>query len=426
MNVCPKLLYLLVLSFANLLCQAQETDGPFYTSLAKTVMCGYQGWFTCPGDGANLGWTHWGTGSNTFQPGSCSIDFWPDMSEYSREECYSTEFRYPDGSQAYVFSSANEKTIMRHFSWMAHYGIDGVFLQRFITETNPGSAQLNWRDGVLRNCRKGANQYERAWAVMYDLSGLGEDQVDRVRNDWKHLVNDLKVIKDKTDRSYLHHKGKPVVALWGIGFNDGRKYTLAQCSELIDYFKNDPDYGGCTVMIGIPSYWREGGRDCVTDPDRLEVFAKADILSPWSVGRYGSENTSELDNYCNNVWCKDVQWCRGKGLDYLPVIFPGFSWHNLQKGQSKLNQIPRQGGAFLWHQAYKAIKDAHAGMLYIAMFDEVDEGTAILKCTNNPPVGDSPFCSYEGLPSDHYLSLTGLIGKMLRGEMPLNPQPTLK
>ena len=59
------------------------------------------------------------------------------------------------------------------------------------------------------------------------------------------------------------------------------------------------------------------------------------------------------------------------------------------------------------------------------MFDEIDEATAIFKCTNDPPVGESKFLDYEGLPSDHYLWLTGKIGERLRegkdpaiGDMP--------
>jgi hypothetical protein len=56
-------------------------------------------------------------------------------------------------------------------------------------------------------------------------------------------------------------------------------------------------------------------------------------------------------------------------------------------------------------------------MIYVAMFDEVNEGTAIFKCTNDPPVGESKFLTYEGLPSDHYLWLSGQGGKMIRGEI---------
>ena len=63
-------------------------------------------------------------------------------------------------------------------------------------------------------------------------------------------------------------------------------------------------------------------------------------------------------------------------------------------------------------------------MLYVAMFDEVDEGTAIFKCTNQPPVGDGvSFLTYEGLPADHYLRLTGLAGKVIRGKIPVTSEP---
>jgi hypothetical protein len=56
------------------------------------------------------------------------------------------------------------------------------------------------------------------------------------------------------------------------------------------------------------------------------------------------------------------------------------------------------------------------------MFDEVDEGTAIYKCTNDVPVGDSKFSTFEGLPSDHYLKLVGVASKMIRGDVPLTDE----
>src|SRR5262249_45897080 len=94
---------------------------------------------------------------------------------------------------------------------------------------------------------------------------------------------------------------------------------------------------------------------------------------------------------------------------------PGFSWHNSHPG-SLLNEIPRQKGRFLWKQ-YVEAKKAGATAVYQAMFDEMDEGTAIFKCANDPPVGDSRFLALEGLPSDHYLGLTGMGRKLLRGEV---------
>ena len=68
------------------------------------------------------------------------------------------------------------------------------------------------------------------------------------------------------------------------------------------------------------------------------------------------------------------------------MVFPGFSWHNQHDGP--LNEIPRLKGRFLWRQFCEAQR-AGAAMLNVAMFDEMDEGTAIFKCTNDVPPGDS-------------------------------------
>ena len=51
----------------------------------------------------------------------------------------------------------------------------------------------------------------------------------------------------------------------------------------------------------------------------------------------------------------------------------------------------------------------------------MDEGTAIFKTDIDPPVGLSKFeRSEQGVPTDHYLFLTGVAGKMLRKEIPLS------
>jgi hypothetical protein len=398
----------------------EHVPGVDTTTLTGKVMCGYQGWFSAEGDGSNRGWEHYG--NRKMGPGNITIDLWPDVSELSDSEKYKTRFVHSDGSPAYLFSSYNKETVERHFKWMQDYGIDGVFLQRFATTVKSVDG-LNKRNQVTSNVQSGANKYGRTWAMMYDLSGLKKGDIKSVlMEDWKMLVDRMKILEDK---SYLRHKGKPVISIWGIGFTD-RDYTLEECYELIKFLKTDEKYGQLTVMIGIPSFWRTLARDAVNDKLLHDIIESSDIISPWTVGRYRSSKT--LDRFIEETVVGDRQWLAGKKIDYLPVIFPGFSWQNLSHSrgeEAKLNHIPRENGQFLWRQATTHVQNK-ADMLYVAMFDEVDEGTAIFKCTNNPPVGASAFMTYEGLPSDHYLWLTGQIKEMLNGTVKATPALPLR
>ncbi len=378
-----------------------------------TVMCGYQGWFAAEGDGANRGFYHW-RGRDGFKPGSCTIDLWPDLTGFDKSERYPTPFRHKDGRVAEVFSSFNGKTVGRHFEWMQTYGIHGVFVQRFITEVTQNPPGKRHFDTVLSHCREGANRHGRSFAVMYDLSGLPGNQIERVIEDWKGLV-DQQYTKDP---AYQRHNGKPVVSVWGFGFNDGRKYTLSEGMRLVEFLKNDSRYGGNTVMLGVPTYWRTLDRDTVNDAALHDLLRKADIISPWAVGRFGDKEG--VDRYGESALAPDMTWCGKEGKDLLPVVFPGFSWHNMNP-YDKPNEIPRRGGDFLWEQ-YLQAKRVGAKMIYQAMFDEVDEATAIFKCTNDPPVGESSFITYEGLPPDHYLRLVDAGQRLLRGEIPPTPK----
>ncbi|MHC4994885.1 MAG: DUF6250 domain-containing protein [Planctomycetota bacterium] len=386
------------------------------STLTGKVMSGYQGWFSCEGDGAGVGWRHYSKGGR-FEPGACTIDLWPDMSELDPDEKFATPFKHADGSTAHVFSSYLPKTVNRHFRWMREHDLDGVFVQRFASGTLSDD-KFNRVNTVLANCRAGANANGRAYALMYDLSGMREGQIDRVIDDFKLLVGKMGIGRDKNDKAYLHHKGKPVVAVWGLGFKD-RRVTPTEWLKLIRFMKDDRAFGGFTVMLGVPTGWRRLERDCIDDPVVHDVIRLADIVSPWTVGRYRTPD--EAREHAEKYWAPDRAWCDRNGKDYLPVVFPGFSWHNLKKEEgARLGQIPRLGGRFLWAQ-YAAAKQAGATMVYQAMFDEVDEGTAIFKCTNNPPLGASPFLTYENYPTDHYLWLVGQATRMIRGQQPYRP-----
>jgi hypothetical protein len=348
---------------------------------------------------------------------NAKIDLWPDVSDLSPEERFQTGFKLPDGHPAEVFSSVVKPTVLRHFQWMQEYGIDGVFVQRFAVGLG-NAKSLNRVNAVLANCREGADTYGRAYAIMYDLSGLRHGRISQIMDDWRTLQKESKITRDKT---YLFHHNKPVVAIWGIGFNDGRDYTLAECRQLIQFFKNDPDVGGCTVMLGVPAHWRELKGDAVSDPDLLDVISLADIISPWTVGRYTGPGKAK--EYADTTLASDTAWCREHKVDIMPVVFPGFSWHNMYGGP--LNQIPRLRGQFLWSQ-FCSVKRAGISMAYVAMFDEVDEGTAIFKCSNDVPEGRRcQFATFEGLPSDFYLKLVGKGARMVRGEIPIGEQASL-
>ncbi len=389
------------------------------STLTGKVMCGYQGWFGAPGDGRSEdSWRHWTKHGGDFTDGNAKVDLWPDVSDLPPADRFPTGFKLADGQPAEVFSSFEKSTVLKHFQWMQKYGLDGVFVQRFATGLG-NAPSLEHCNTVLANCREGANRYGRTYAVMYDLSGLDEGQIGMVMDDWRALRKKMDITGDP---AYLHHHGKPVVAVWGIGFNDHRRYTLAECRRLVDFLKDDPEVGGCTVMIGVPANWRELRGDALDDPQLLDIAARADVISPWTVGRYG--DIAGATHYAEYNLKPDLAWCQARSIDYLPVVFPGFSWHNMNGGP--LNQIPRLQGRFLETQFHLA-KEASVSMVYVAMFDEVDEGTAIFKCANVVPNGEkSQFVTYEGLPSDFYLKLVGAGTRLIRGEPPVAGSLTLR
>mgnify|MGYP005833048931 CR=1 FL=1 len=399
---------------------AGQPHGEDRSALVGKVLCGYQGWFRCPGDGGNEGFRHYAAGRR-FEPGHCSIDLWPDVSELDPSERFATPFRLPDGATAEVFSSLSAATVDRHFAWMARYGIDGAMVQRFVGQARGGRSRyddLVNTNRVLLHCREAANRHGRLWAVMYDLSGTRSEDFDRILRDWKMLRERMALGVDPEDPAYLRLGGKPLVAVWGVGFDDDREYTLDDVERFVRFLKENPDYGGNAVMLGVPTGWRALRRDSVKDERLHELIRLADVVSPWTVGRYRTPD--EVARHRRDFWEPDLQWCSENGLAYLPVIFPGFSWHNLMKGRGKdapLDAIPRLGGRFLWKQFLEA-KAAGATAVYVAMFDELDEGTAVMKCTNQPPDGESRFLTYDGLPTDHYLWLCGEGGRLLREELP--------
>ena len=390
---------------------SRHAGKPVYPTYDGRVMAGYQGWF------------HNRSGGVMYpDEGSIRIDMWPDVSEY--EKTYPTGLKLANGETARFFSSDDESTVDTHFRWMKEYGLDGVFLQRFfVNATRPTKEGREESVTVIRHALKAAQKHSRAVAIMYDLSGLrpGRDDCMNLVADWKFLVDEVKVTSYGARNMYLHHRKRPLVAIWGVGFPD-RPYSIRDIKlvEFMDFLKNDSMYGGCSVMLGVPTHWRALDHDCMKDAYLHELVRKADLVMPWMVGRFTPLRRNEMNRYHDMV-SGDLAWCKAAGVDYVPLVYPGFSWYNLshkEKGltPAPVESIPRQGGTFYWDQIQTAVA-AGANYLYVAMFDEVNEGTAIFKVSDNPPVGKTvKFARMDGRPSDHYLYLTGEGAKLLRGE----------
>lgn len=325
------------------------------TTLKGKVMVGYQGWFRTPNDPCDRGWGHWGDISN----GHFSTDMWPEVSQYPPEALEkAAEVKTLSGKTGYLFSSAWPETAQVHFRWMKENNIDGAFVQRFGGDNWVINKYPQW---VLGAVREAANREGRIWAIEYDLSGVPDAlALDHVQKDWAWLVDEFGLLKDP---NYARVNGKPVVFLWGMGVG-GRHITPETTLKLVDFFKNDPKYGGNYFIGGGPGRWR------TLAPEWLSVFKKFDGLLGWM----------------STTYAEDLAQCKTWGVDYYGHVWPGFSWANLKHlpSASTAQLSPRDGGKLYNERIDKAIK-AGVDRLFVGMFDEYNESTAIIPMSDDPP-----------------------------------------
>lgn len=407
---CMTALFLATL--ASLAAAGEKVD---CSTLENKVLFGYQGWFDCPSpDSTRPNWSHWARGKPSAE--TLVVDMYPDLRDFSPADLCAVPGMTIGGKPAYLFSARNPKVVAQHFRWMREYGLDGVLVQRFIGHVPQFQAE---GDVVLRNVMAAARETGRAFAIEYDVSGGKEETLAKtIQNDWKYLVDVLKVASHP---NYLHHNGRPVLSVWGMGLRDRPPATPQAAKDLIDWLRTGaPPKYRAIYMGGTAARWRSLTKDAADDPGWNEVYHAMDVVQPWTVGRYRS--TAEVDQWRKEQIEPDLAQLRKNGQLYMPVIFPGFSWHNLKRDAPK-NAIPRNRGEFLWRQAYQA-RAAGATMLKIAMFDEVNEGTAMFKLAARRQ--DAPDQGYwltldaDGydLPSDWYLRLAGEITRMFHGQIP--------
>jgi hypothetical protein len=361
------------------------------------VIVGYQGWFAAIGDGSPINrYWHW---SNTWEqkpsPTNNAIKSWPDMRDYT--STFATDYaNLGNGQPAKLFSSFTDQTIDVQFKWMKDYGIDGAALQRF----NPSGLEGPVRDAMAAKTKIAAEAHGVKFYIMYDVSGWNNMQAE-LKTDWTNKMSAL-----TSSPMYAKQNGKPVVCIWGFGFNDSNhNFTTGQCIEVIKWFQDK----GCYVIGGVPTNWLKQTSD--SRSGFLSAYKQFDMLSPWMVGRIGNANQS--DGFFTNINKADLAYCNANGIDYQPCVMPG-----------DLQERHRAHGDFMWRQFYNMTRVGAQG-IYISMYDEYNEGNQIAKTAESQafvPAGSGILALDEdGTPcsSDYYLRLTGDGAKMFKKLTPL-------
>ena len=253
---------------------------------------------------------------------------------------------------------------------------------------------------MAQKVRTAAETYARKFYIMYDVTGWTNMQSE-IKTDWT-----AKMSAHTASSAYARQNGKPVVCIWGFGFNDANHpWDAATCLDVVTWFKSQ----GCYVIGGVPREWRTG-----TGGSRagyLGVYHAFNMLSPWMVGAIG--NVGDSDSIYQNINVPDQADCNANGVDYQPCVLPG-----------DLSARQRVHGDFMWRQFYNMVRVGAQG-IYISMFDEFNEGNQITKtaATQAAVPTNSGLLSLDedgtACTSDYYLRLTNDGGRMLKGQVAL-------
>ncbi|MCL2487563.1 MAG: bacterial Ig-like domain-containing protein [Oscillospiraceae bacterium] len=390
-------------------------------------IAGYQAWFSA---GADTNWHHWAanSGGRAPGPGTTNVEMWPDVTDYEKNGAVLHQTNLADlggGDKARLFNSRDRAVIRTHFQWMRDYGIDGAAVQRFYGDS---SAVNTTAPNHLMTIRDAAEETGRIFYVMYDMSGTySRNTADLV----KHLKADVvyNIERVATSPNYAHADGKPVICIWGVhAVHENNWMRIDAVNEMVRWLRERGYYiiGGTPDS---PSNWNNttgSGRSVAG----REMYASFDMLSPWMVGRFGS-NLSGVTSWMNSnipagqTFCGNNKKANGQNIDFQPVVWPGFGWTNMPANTGGPNSHPRRAGQFVWDQVYTLLNTHKVRNLYFAMFDEYDEATAYMKAGRD--YFDIPTDQYfltlaaDGtwLSSDFYLRAAGGCIEMLKGDRPL-------
>lgn len=372
---------------------------------------GYQIWHRAGKSASD--WVHWAYGKVP-GPGlgvNINIVSFPDLSEYPDSVLYTTKFAsLGDGRPTKLYNSSDSTIINRQMGWLKNCDFDGVAIQRFVGSI--GRSVTITEESHLTNVKNAAERTGRLFYVCYDLNGSDATIVQRMQMDWVYEIEQIRSLPGSPN--YATVNGKPVVEIWGIGYDVGA--NKQQCLDMIQFLHDR----GCYVIGGVPRGWRTDGG---FNADYVDVYKALDAISPWTVGVYNTMDGAT--NYYNGTMKGDKAYCDQNGMDYLPVVFAGSG--NWLSADGSFSETDRKGGGLLWRQITNA-KNLGLNSVYYAMLDEFEEGTNLIKGAVD--YFDIPTNEYfetwakDGywVSSDYYLRLASTAAKVLRGELPLTAE----
>ncbi|KAI2470155.1 hypothetical protein F4781DRAFT_441934 [Annulohypoxylon bovei var. microspora] len=360
------------------------------STLNGKLFVGYQAWFRKPLE--DDGNSHWTTDTPSPEVGHVGVDMIPNITGYPSECLFDTPFTLPDGGAAQFYTNDCEGVVDLHFKTMADNGISGAFMQRFygyINEANGG-----WVN-ILNYTKTAAEKYGRGFVIEYDLNGAATGSTNVTSTYLADLAALSSIISSP---AYMHHNEKPVLEIWGFGIVT--EVSVDDGIAIVTALKN----AGWYVILGVQQAWH--AELAANQPGGYgPVYQLADMIQPWTVGAYDINGYDSFHDGRQAV--EDADALHDLGIESSIVAWPGGSSSNANPSET-FDHFPRWNGTFYQKQLDGAT-NLKPSFIFGAMFDEVNEGTAILPLLRNRelPTNQRFLGIDDDMEPDAYVKMAG-------------------
>ena len=96
---------------------------------------------------------------------------------------------------------------------------------------------------------------------MYDLSGINSIDKTILLQDIDEMESLYGFKERENAPTYLYHNEKPLIAVWGVGFDDNRNYDLDDVNHILEELKqrgySDKEISGLEIQVPQGCYYIE-------------------------------------------------------------------------------------------------------------------------------------------------------------------------